>query len=88
MATDERFSAAWFLEQYGQNDRPIPEPGDWGRLSLDAFMANKMPSARSSASEGSIRMSGPEVLENAADLSAVGAIATAWQRVVAAAGGG
>lgn len=88
MATDERYSAAWFLEQYGQSDRPIPEPGDWGRLSLDAFVANRMPSARSSASEGSIRMSGPEVLENAADLSAVGAIATAWQRVVAAAGGG
>ncbi|MFJ2755203.1 hypothetical protein ACIO3S_06385 [Nocardioides sp. NPDC087217] len=88
MATDERFSAAWFLGQYTQIERPIPGPGDWGRLSLDAFVANRMPSARSSVSEGTIRMSGPEVLENAADLGAVGAIASAWQRVVSAAGAG
>ncbi|HEY6933037.1 MAG TPA: hypothetical protein VI452_06525 [Marmoricola sp.] len=79
----------WYLERASEpipDDLVPPARGDWGRLGREAFIANNTISARSLASEGDLRLRGVGVEMNSADLNAVGAIATAWQKAVAATG--
>ena len=64
-----------------------PSKGDWGRRARDAFIANRSISARMLSSAGDLRLHGVGVEMNTADLQAVGAIATAWQKAVSAVGG-
>jgi hypothetical protein len=88
MATDDR-TVDWYLQRAAESapeQLATPGKGDWGRLSRDAFIANNTPSARSVRSEGALRLHGVGVEMNSADLNAVGAIATAWQKAVAATG--
>lgn len=88
MATSDR-SLDWFLQKASEtapDDLEPPQPGDWGRLSRDAFVAGLALNARELRSEGDLRLHGVGVEANSADLSAVGAIATAWQKAVAATG--
>lgn len=88
MATSER-SVDWFLQRAAATvpeDFEAPSRGDWGRLSREAFVASFSVSARELRSEGDLRLHGVGVDENSIDLSAVGAIATAWQKAVSATG--
>lgn len=88
MATGDH-TVEWYLERASATapDEVIaPSRGDWGRLSRDAFIAKMTVSARDMRSVGDLRLSGVGVEMNSADLGAVGAIATAWQKAVAATG--
>jgi hypothetical protein len=88
MATGDR-SVDWFLQRAVESDSADMAPpgrGEWGRLSRDSFIASRTVSARAVGSEGDLRLHGVGVEMNSADLSAVGSIATAWQRAVAATG--
>lgn len=88
MATGER-TPEWYLARAAESvpdDLVTPAEGDWGRLSRNAFIANMTVSARSVRSEGDLRLHGIGVEMNSVDLNAVGAIATAWQKAVAATG--
>lgn len=88
MATDDH-SLEWFLQRAAetQPDQVVaPAKGEWGRLSRDAFIANLSISARDMRSEGDLHLSGVGVELNSAELIAVGAIATAWQKAVSATG--
>lgn len=88
MATDDR-STEWYLRQAAaaaSEDSVVPSRGDWGRLSRDAFIASLDVDARSVRSTGDLRLHGVGVEMNTADLTAVGAIATAWQKAVSATG--
>lgn len=88
MATDEA-SGQYLAAFEGAEAEGLTElsQGDWGRLSRDAFLSNRIPGgARMVLSAGTLRLSGPSVVANTADLSAVGALATAWQRAVSATG--
>jgi hypothetical protein len=88
MDTDDH-GLDWYLQRAAEvaseDDEP-PGPGDWGRLSRDAFIANATVSSRTVRSAGDLRLSGEGVTASSADLSAVGAIATAWQRAVSSTG--
>lgn len=88
MGTDD-LTVEWFLRRAAESapeELVPPGRGDWGRLSRDAFIANVNVSGRAIRSEGDLRLSGIGVEMNSADLNAVGAIATAWQKAVAATG--
>ena len=88
MATSD-YSLEWFLARTSEttpDELSTPGQGEWGRLSRDAFIANRMVNARAQHSEGDLRLSGVGVEMNSAELTAVGAIATAWQKAVSAAG--
>lgn len=88
MGTDDR-STAWYLRRAADaasEDAAVPARGDWGRLSRDAFIASLDVDARSVRSTGDLRLHGVGVEMNTADLMAVGAIATAWQKAVSATG--
>lgn len=89
MATDESPLEDYLThagELLPEEYRP-PGRGDWGRLSRDAFIANRSISARSLKSTGDLRLHGLGVEMNSADLQSVGAIASAWQKAVSAVGG-
>jgi hypothetical protein len=79
----------WFLERLPERPDIDPaslSPEDWGRLSIEAFVARDTGTARVMRSEGSLRLHGSGVRENTAELAHVGNIAAAWQKAVSATG--
>ena len=87
MATDnplERLLAQTTPADYRPGDF---EPGDTTRLSVDAFVAQALGTARERVSEGTLRLHGTGVLGTTAELADVGQIASTWQRLVSAVGG-
>jgi len=68
-------------------DATWQEPGDLGRMSMEAMIAAQGGDARDGASKGSLRLHGVGVLGNAIELDEAGQIATLWQRTVQAVGG-
>lgn len=87
MATDDPLGR--FLSRVETSD-DVPErvqPGDTSRMSIEAFVANSMGTARELASEGSLRLHGTGVVGTTAALADVGLIASTWQKLVSAVGG-
>lgn len=69
---------------------PLPSatwdgPGDLGRMSIESMIDSRH-DVRDVASQGVVRLSGAGVSGHAADLDAVGRVATLWQRCVTAVG--
>jgi hypothetical protein len=60
-------------------------PGDLGRMSIESMIESRH-DVRDVVSQGVVRLSGAGVSGHAADLDAVGRIATLWQRCVTAVG--
>ena len=87
MATDDPL--ARILARVEPSD-DVPEriqPGDTSRMSIEAFVAASMGTARELASEGSLRLHGAGVVGTTAELADVGLIASTWQKLVSAVGG-
>lgn len=87
MATTDR-DLSWFLERSSEvaADSPPPRPGDVGRRSFEAFLANQDADPRDLASRGYLELTGPSVTGSRAELGFVGALASAWQKAVSATG--
>lgn len=86
MATDsplERFLAQTEPADYQPGDLA---PGDTSRMSIEAFVAGALGTARELVSQGSLRLHGAGVVGTSANLADVGLIASGWQKLVSAVG--
>lgn len=88
MATDERPLYAALLANAADGPSTVTwrTPSDLARMGIESMVADREGSARSLSSRGSLRLHGPAVLGNSAELADVGAITVSWQRAVAAVG--
>ncbi|MBW8485120.1 hypothetical protein [Actinomadura parmotrematis] len=78
---------AWFLERAPEPINPLPtDPDEWGRRSLEAFIASRTDTPRAAHSRGTLCLSGAGVHQHSAALTDVGMITTGWQRAVSAVG--
>lgn len=79
----------WFLDHQTEvsDDGPPPAlPGDWGRRSVEASIAQRLGTVGALRSRGELRLHGDGVHGHSAELGQVGLIAAGWQRAISATG--
>lgn len=86
MATGESYRALLARSEGAVPEATWHDPSDLTRLSREAIALQQVGEVRAVSSSGHLRLHGPGVQAESADLEAVGLIAGAWQRTVTAVG--
>ena len=87
MTSDDLYKRLLAQAGWNGDEEPLAEDAeDIGRLSIERLLQSLHGNARELASRGTLRLSGPAVVDHRAPMDALGKLASSWQGFVTAVG--